>query len=90
MMAAAELRRHGVLTMRLGGALGSRPALSLRSPGAEAGILAPGRPHDFYVSDLAVSCAEIGKEQWCPEPALIGRYFTIDRGRGAARETAEG
>lgn len=74
MMAPAS-RRHGVLTMRLGGALGSR----LRPPceaQAEAGILLPGRPHDFYVADIAVSCAEIGTEQWCPEPVLIAEVLS--------------
>ena len=68
-MMAPTIRRHGVLASRVDRAIGGR----LRAPceaQSEAGILLPHSPHDFYVADLAVSCAPLGPERWCPDPVL--------------------
>lgn len=84
-MMAPPLDRHGRLVIRLGAALSAglrRPC----EPRAEAGILLPWSAHDFYVADLAVSCAvATGEERWCPEPVLIAEILSpataaLDRG----------
>jgi Uma2 family endonuclease len=69
-MMAPPARRHGVLAARLAQALGAwlKPPCEVQS---QAGILLEGRAHDFYVADLAVSCAPTGDELWCPEPLLV-------------------
>jgi Uma2 family endonuclease len=84
-MMAPPLRAHGRLVARLAERLGA----VLRRPCAaevEAGILLPWSGHDFYVADLAVSCAPLtGDERWCPEPVLIAEVLSpstaaLDRG----------
>lgn len=74
-MLAPATRRQGVLASRAGRAIGVR----LRAPcevQSEAGILLPRSPHDFYVADLAVSCAPIGPEQWCPDPVVVAEVLS--------------
>lgn len=75
-MMAPPPNRHGRLVMRLGAALSTR-LRRLCEPRAEAGILLPWSVHDFYVADLAVSCAPVtGDERWCPEPVLIAEILS--------------
>ncbi len=75
-MMAPPPRAHGRLAARLAHRLGA----ALRAPYAaevEAGILLPWSAHDFYVADLAVSCAPVqGEERWCPEPVLIAEILS--------------
>jgi Uma2 family endonuclease len=67
---APAVRRHRVIAARLATALMNR----LRPPclaESEAGILLPWSDGDYYVADLAVSCAPVGDEHWCPDPILV-------------------
>jgi Uma2 family endonuclease len=67
---APAMRRHRIIAARLAAALANR----LRPPCAaesEAGILLPWSDGDYYVADLAVSCAPVGDERWCPDPVLV-------------------
>jgi Uma2 family endonuclease len=69
-MMAPPARRHGVLASRVDHALRRRLTPPCE-PQTEAGILLEGRPYDFYVTDLAVSCSPLGDERWCPEPLVV-------------------
>lgn len=75
-MMAPPVDRHGRLVVRLATALGTRLRRPCE-PRAEAGILLPWSAHDFYLADLAVSCARpTGDERWCPEPVLIAEILS--------------
>ncbi len=75
-MMAPPMDRHGRLLVRLAATL----AGGLRRPceaRVEAGILLPWSAHDFFVADLAVSCAAVtGDERWCPEPVLVAEILS--------------
>ena len=67
---APALRRHRVIAINVGAALHGR----LRPPclaESEAGILLPWSDGDYYVADVAVSCAPVGGERWSPDPVLV-------------------
>jgi Uma2 family endonuclease len=69
-MMSPSLRPHRILASRLDAALRTR----LRppcEPEVEAGILLPWSANDYYEADLAVSCAPVTRELWCPDPILI-------------------
>ncbi len=69
-MMAPPGRVHGVLASRLARVLGTalRPPCE---PQVEAGIVAEADDFSYFVADLAVSCAPLGDDPWCPEPVLI-------------------
>jgi Uma2 family endonuclease len=67
---APAMRVHTIIAARIGRSIGNR----LRPPcevHTEAGILLPWSDGDYYVADLAVSCAPVGDERWCPDPVLV-------------------
>lgn len=69
-MMAPPARLHGVLAMRIGRYLGNqlRPPCE---PQGEAGIVLPWTDTSYYVADVAVTCAPMGPEPWCPDPVVI-------------------
>ena len=82
---APPLRRHRVLSARLAQLLNNR----LRPPclaEVEAGIVLPWSANDYYEADVAVSCAPVGRELWCPDPLLIVEILSRSTG-GKDRDT---
>ncbi len=77
---APPSRPHGRLTARLGHLLarGLRPPCA---PEVESGIVLPWSANDFFVADLAVSCAPpTTDEPWCPEPLLVAEILCPSTG----------
>jgi Uma2 family endonuclease len=69
-MMAPPGRVHGVLVIRLGAQFRAQlPAFC--QPQGEAGIVRERDELSYFIADLAVSCAPMGDEPWCPEPILI-------------------
>ena len=69
-MMAPPARAHGILAARIGRRLGNqlRPPCE---PQNEAGVVLPWTDTSYYVADVAVTCAPMGPERWCPDPVLI-------------------
>jgi Uma2 family endonuclease len=76
-MMAPPARRHGVLAARIAAALRARLTPPCEAE-TEAGILLEGRPHDYYVADVGVSCAPVGDERWCPEPLVVVEVLSTE------------
>lgn len=69
---APPAHNHGALAARLAGRL--EAALASRRPCraiAEAGILDPDRADNFFVADLAVTCAPYSRRQYLQDPILL-------------------
>jgi Uma2 family endonuclease len=69
-MMAPPGRVHGVLVIRLGAEFRAQLPTPCQ-PQGEAGIVAEADDFSYFVADLAVSCAPLGPDPWCPEPVLI-------------------
>ncbi len=69
-MMAPPSRVHGALALAIGAELRARLAPPCL-PQVEAGIVFPHDDFDFFVADMAVSCAPPADELWCPEPVLL-------------------
>ena len=72
MAMAPPAANHSVLAARLAGRLES--ALAARRPcrvGVEAGVLDPDRADNFFVADVAVTCAPYSRDQYLPAPVLL-------------------
>ena len=78
-MMAPPARLHGILAARIVRRLGDqlRPP---REPQNEAGIVLPWTDTSYYVADVAVTCASVAPEPWCPDPIVIVEVLVLIAG----------
>lgn len=69
-MMSPPARRHRVLAAQLAQLLNNRLRRPCRAE-VEAGIVLPWSANEYFQADVAVSCAPVGREVWCPDPLLI-------------------
>ena len=78
-MMAPPSPTHGALASGISRLIGNQLRRPCRTVG-EAGVTLPWSDTSYYVADVAVTCAPLAGQSWCPDPVVIVEVLSPSTG----------